>query len=171
MFPIQINLTPAECYQAATCGIQRSLRAISRGSKHRLDSIGGWNQHIEGAAGELAAAKALGVYWPASVDLFQAADIQAFGRGLEIKTNLSRPEDGDLMVHQTPAPKPDTVYILVRGQIPTFNVIGWIRGSQLTAQHVRTLAAGHSVFIVPNAELNRFPIPTLAEDFFHDLEF
>ena len=158
MFPVTVNLTPAECMQAATCGIQRQIRALSAHYQSIIVGTNQWVGHIEGAGGELAAAKALGAYWPASIDSFKEPDFQFLGHGIEVKTNLTRPADGDLMVHANIPPHPRTVFVLVLGKMPTFNVMGWIWGAEL-GPYKRTLSAGHDVFCVPPAKLNQYSIP------------
>lgn len=165
MFPIQIHLTPSEIYQAATCGMQRNIRALTRGYDRGWAHMNPWASHIEGAAGELAVAKALGVYWPASLTSFKGADIQIQGGEIEVKLNLTRPDDGDLMVHTTSDVEPHRIYISVLGTIPTFRVMGWIFGWQLLRpEFLKTLKDGGNRYVVPPSALNTFPIPTGKKD-------
>ena len=64
---MRVELDGAEMMMAAQVGIRRHVAALVRGlpDRHGLDSSknDGWRIHIEGAAGELAAAKALDRYW------------------------------------------------------------------------------------------------------------
>ena len=59
---MHIMLEPYEFTLAAQVGLRRQLEARTRNLRERFGQEGpGWNDHIEGACGELAVAKALGV--------------------------------------------------------------------------------------------------------------
>lgn len=98
------------------------LRACKSKADGRADARGfvgpGWDQHIEGACGELAVAKALGRYWSGSVDAFDACDLP----GLQVKTTAHA--NARLLI----APDADDGhrYVLVTGMAPRYRVCGWI---------------------------------------------
>jgi len=73
-YPITLNWY--EAAMAAEVGKLRYLSALKnkRMGRHGFDG-GEWGEHIEGACGECAAAKFLGVYWDGSVDCFDKSDV------------------------------------------------------------------------------------------------
>jgi hypothetical protein len=160
-YPVEVILTPSECYQASMCGVQRTLKSLSRQAQHRVKPVDPWGVAIEGAAAELAVAKTLGLYWDASIDTFGRPDIISEPHELEIEVKLnSGRADGDLMVLALSIIRPDTIFILVVGMLPTFKVVGWARGEfVMHYSHRHTMKAGHENYIVPQALLNKFPIP------------
>jgi len=152
------------------CGVQRRLKSLSRASAHRFENRNPWGNDIESAAAELAVAKALGLYWDASIDVFGRPDLVCESRGVavEVKLNSAR-DDGDLMVLASSPIEPETIFVLVTGALPAFRIVGWTRGEYVkTFGERRTMAAGHENFIVPQSMLNHFRIPmkgTFDDDF------
>lgn len=118
---IEVRLTPIEVAVAAMVGVNRQNTAIRDGRPDRHGFEGpGWNVHIEGAAGEMAVAKALGIYWPCAVNTFKMPDV---GR-LQVRTRSDKKYD--LIVRHCDSPH--EVFVLVIGRVPTFEVVGWIKG-------------------------------------------
>ncbi len=77
---------------------------------------------IEGAAGEIAAAKALNRYWHGSVNAKKSEpDV-----GHNIQVRATKHLNGSLII--TDSDPDDQIYVLVIGSRPNFNVVGWIRG-------------------------------------------
>lgn len=118
-----VTLNWYEAAMASEVGRLRQLSSIKRQSPdaHGFDGVG-WSEHIEGACGELAVAKYLGVYWDGSVDTFTANDLP----GLQVRTRSShrwelivRPDDDDA-----------TRWVLVTGRCPAYRVRGWIHGRE-----------------------------------------
>lgn len=117
----EVTLTWHECAMAAVVGNLRYLSSIKQGRVGRHGFSGGkWTEHIEGACGEYALAKYLGVHWDGSVDAFDRADV---GR-LEVRTR--RRHDWDLIVRLDASDS--SPFVLVTGSAPQFRVRGWIRG-------------------------------------------
>ena len=97
-----ITLSQRELSIAAQVGCARHIAAISNGREnaHGLGKANAWNLHIEGCAGEMAAAKALGYYWTPSVNTFKiGGDI---GEAIQVRTRskhtyelIIRPDDRD----------------------------------------------------------------------------
>jgi hypothetical protein len=73
---IKVTLTGGELIAASIVGAYRHIAAIvgARKDAHGCDGDG-WEKHIEGACGELAVAKTLRMYWPATVNTFAAPDL------------------------------------------------------------------------------------------------
>jgi hypothetical protein len=123
---VKVTLTNSEVLSAAIVGARREIRAIYDGQPEQLPRKLHWGGHIEGAAGELAYAKATGQYWPAYVGPLDGHDGDV-GPGVEIKTQDSttapltlRPPDQQKHGEAT--------FVLVTGRIPDFVIVGRIYG-------------------------------------------
>jgi hypothetical protein len=153
---IEVRLTPSELLIGAQVAVMRRIKSISRGGteKHGLNRDP-WDANINGALGEIAAAKALGRYWDASVDVFGRADLPAnelFGLdGIQIRTMgkgyfdlLVRPSDTD-----------SDVFILVTSeQSPVFLVHGWTTGAEAKQQRWLDAKGGRvAAYFVPQSHL------------------
>lgn len=117
---VLITLTWLEVVQAATVGLMRRIK------NQQLETPGAngipaeapvWDVDIEGACGELAAARALGLYWSGAAGVAKLPDV---GGSVEVRTAaqgrlILRPDDPD-----------DRRFVLVIGRVPTFDVCGWI---------------------------------------------
>jgi len=127
---IEVTLTWAQAASAAMIGLHRNMRAMKEGRVHRADSRAmndysvenAWTNHVEGAAGEMACAKALNIFYPATINTFGAPDIAR----LEVKTRLKH--NYELRIFRD-SPDEDA-YVLVTGRIPTFRVWGWLWGHE-----------------------------------------
>jgi hypothetical protein len=118
-----VTLTSAEIMQAAMVGSMRQATNLRDG---RRDADGfegeGWSEHIEGAAGECAVAKALGVFWSGRLGILHEGDV----RRIEVRTR-SR-EDYQLILKRRDPD--DRQYVLVRGKCPSFTLVGWCWGHE-----------------------------------------
>jgi hypothetical protein len=119
-----VTLSKQELSIAASVGCARHIAAIFSGREdaHGLGKVDGWGLHVEGAAGELAAAKAMDRYWCPSVDTFKHGGdigdtIQVRMRSRHTYELIIRPDDRDC----------DT-YVLVIGVAPCFHARGAIVG-------------------------------------------
>lgn len=147
--PVRVSLSWHEVSFAAQVGITRQLHALR---DSRPDAFGrgaeeGWSDHIEGACGELAAAKALAIYWEPTVNTFKTGgDV---GRH-QVRTR-SR-SDYQLLVRQSDPD--DALFILVRGRAPSLTVVGWMRGRDAKrAEWSKTHGGRPAAFFVPDDEL------------------
>lgn len=124
---MNIQLTKSEFFQAAQVGLMRRIASRARCLSHQYglqDSPTAWGLDIEGACGELAAAKAIGVYWHGSINNWTLPDIT--GRwSIEVRTTarqsgrlIVRPEDSD-----------ESLFVHVTGLAPAYTVHGWISGA------------------------------------------
>ena len=147
--PVQVALTLAEVHFAVTTGAKRQLEAMRMGLKDRYGAkpSEAWGIHIEGAAGEMAVAKALGIYWQAGVNTFHDPDVG----DLQVRTRSRH--DYELIVRENDNDKAD--FVLVTGRIPTFQVIGYIRGRDAKrSEWLRTHGGRAPAYFVPQAALN-----------------
>ena len=121
---IEITLTEQEALQAAIVGVQRHYRCEIRGSKQmhgfetaQIDSLA---NDVHGAGGEIAAAKALKLYWPATVDTFDKPDI---GENTQVRT--AQKDNYCLIIRETA--KDHEIYVHVTGRLPFYKVWGYIK--------------------------------------------
>ena len=118
---VSVRLTNREMAMGAECGIMRNIAAMA---DDRCDQYGfaeefGWNAHIEGACGEVAAGKIMGRFWSPTVNTFAAPDI---GRHIQVRTRSRH--DYDLPIR--PKDKQEHLFVLVTGKAPLFMVRGYI---------------------------------------------
>lgn len=115
-----VRLEPYECQMAAFAGMQRQTSCLNTPDSHGFvgDEGQGWNIHIEGAGGEIALAKALGMYWSGSVNTFKVGgdvgELQVRTRSQHYYDLILRPDDRD-----------DDLFALVTGLMPNYLVRGW----------------------------------------------
>ena len=124
-----VSLTPAELSIGSTVGLQRQLKCLqnSRTGKS-LENYeenwgspgkkGLWGNSIEGALGEFAVAKYLGLY-PSGIAGKDSTDV---GEHYEVRT---RPHPLDELFLKK-RDKKDKYYILVIGSYGIYNLKGWI---------------------------------------------
>jgi hypothetical protein len=118
-----VELLWHEVLMAATIGVARHLSAMrgNRPDLHGAQSAeNGWQLHIEGACGEMATAKALGMHWSGSVDTFKVGgDVGS----LQVRTR-SNPLF-DLVIRDSD--RETDVFVLVTGSCPVYGVHGWFQ--------------------------------------------
>lgn len=124
-----VKLTPEEAYTAICVGGRRELKAIHEMRKDRQKwkkPRQGFQQHIEGAAAELAVAKHYNRYWSGlPLDTWSLPDV---GFELEVKLRTDWEEYPDLNIKVTD--KDEKKYLLVHGKIPNYWLIGWCFGHE-----------------------------------------
>jgi hypothetical protein len=151
-----VHLTWHELTLAAHVGVRRHAEALRQQlpDAHGREGHDGWSDHIEGACGEMAAAKALGVYWTPTVNTFQIG-----GDVGELQVRTRSKSDYELLVRD--ADKTGSIFILVRGLAPVFDVVGWLRGGDAKRPEWRKGHGGRPpAYFVPDAALQ--PIDSLA---------
>src|SRR5262245_42023430 len=120
----EVTLDWYELMLATACGGLREFEAQRLGAQHDppLDANGrGETNHVVGACAELAVAKFLHSYWFAGINCFGEPDVWP---NVEVRYTFKK--DGGLFVRQRD--KDDRPYVLVRGAIPRFEIVGWIMG-------------------------------------------
>lgn len=121
----EIKLEHHEISLGAITGVRRQIMCLKRRGTAGHDSVKrGWQDHCDGAIGELAFAKYLGVYWGGSVGTFLTVpDVAAY----EVRTNAAH--WGDLIIRERDKAD-ETAYVLVLSHaIPTFTMAGWMTGA------------------------------------------
>jgi len=128
----RVNLIESECLLCAQVGVMQEVSALF-GPQDR-NRYGGdihetWKSHIEGAAGEYAVAKFLGMHWDFSVfrgdDFRKKPDVGPYqvrqAERHHYRLTLRKGADTD---------KPDVPFILVTGTMPNYRVRGWVYGRE-----------------------------------------
>lgn len=145
----KIDLEWHEVLSCATIGVQRRIESQRKGLKDRpgfqlVNEV--WDLDINGACGELAVAKALGMYWPASINSFHKPDLEG------IQVRLSRSERPYLIVQKNESP--EDKFVLVTGTVPHFRVIGWAFGRQVkNPLHLTSFQGRPEVYALPLSQL------------------
>ena len=135
MTPIVQQLTWFEFDMAAAVGLRRQVEAMRDSRANRRQArANDLLLHVIGACGELAAAKACGVFWDGSVNVSSArGDI---GPGWQVRTAYKQP--GSLIVR--PRDPDGAVFILVFAEsMQRLLVHGW-----LTAHEARLIGTLHT---------------------------
>jgi hypothetical protein len=119
---LAVTLTNAEMLTAAICGARRGVQGRVKGRRHRWNSQSDraqWDDDIEGSGGELAVAKAFGMY-PTGMggDAPEPGDVGP----LEVRTTPRH--DGRLILH--PDDDDNRLFVLVTGSMPNYVIRGWI---------------------------------------------
>lgn len=147
-----VLLSRSEMRIAADVGVLRQLGALDRPDAHGLLGSG-WNEHIEGSLGEMAFAKALGVYWAAPINTFkEGGDVGAF----QVRTRSN--DNYDLLVR--PTDRDEDIFVLVVGQRGIYRVVGWLYGRECKRpEWLKTYGGRPPAYFVPQEALR--PISTL----------
>lgn len=146
---IPITLTRPELLLGAQIGSLRHIAAVKDGRRDQHGFTGdGWGIHIEGALGEIALCKALGIYWPATVNSFGKADAL---RDVQIRTRSRN--DYDLIVRD--GDKPHERFVLVTGLHGNYMIRGWILGAEaMQPQYRATHGDREEAYFVPAIALS-----------------
>lgn len=116
---IIVTLTDEEMLQGARIGVTRQLENLKADLKDRGGKKGageGYGLHVVGAQAEIAAAKALNVYYHETI--FAAPDIV----GCEIRS--TEYANGNLILHDSDIDKPRAILVTFHKNI--FTLCGWI---------------------------------------------
>lgn len=153
-----ISLTPSELAYAAWVGVSRNVEALRDQRQQTYGSTGdnAWTLHIEGAAGEMAAAKALDLFWNAPIGTYRrGGDIGA----VQVRTRSQH--SYELIVR--PDDRPDDVFVLVTGRAPRYRVPGWITGREaMQPEWLHEHGDRPAAYFVPHAALH--PLSTMTHD-------
>jgi hypothetical protein len=120
----KIVLGPAAMLVAAGVASLRQAQnlAFGRRDKHGAptDPAEAYRIHLLGAAGEVAVAERLGIFYDGALGRMQAADVG------HVQVRTTKHSHGCLILH--PEDPDDDVYVLVTGDPPSLRLVGRIRG-------------------------------------------
>lgn len=146
---MEVTLDKFEMIQAGLIGVIRQAESISRKHRNKFappeDPFG---IHVLGSMGEMAAAKALGMYYGGTVNQFKKPDI---GELYQIRT--SNKPDQPMVVRDGDAD--DEVFIMVTGPAPTFTLKGWLWGKEAKKEkYIRNPGGRGPAYFVGQDELH-----------------
>lgn len=148
--PTAIKLLWYEVAMGSEVGRLRQVGSIAKGASDAHGFSGaGWNEHIEGACGELAVAKALGVYWGGHVNNFTGPDLVHPRGNIQVRTAGAH---GHLIVR--PGDSATDIWVLVTGKAPNYVIHGWILGADAKKpEYLKDWSGRPPAYFVPPAEL------------------
>lgn len=146
-----MTLTDYEMAMASNAASLRNIAALKRGWESKIGNGNHWENHIEGACGEVAVAKVMGKYWGGSINTFkQGGDIDSTGWEVRTRSN----HDYDLIIRDSDPD--DRVFILVTGKAPCYRVWGWIGSTDARREEWRKDYGGHgAAYFVPKESLKQ----------------
>jgi hypothetical protein len=155
----EITLSASEMAFAAFSGVARESanRAHGRGRAGGFTKSG-WDAHIEGACGECAVGKCLGVYWPPGMGTMKGPDLL---HCIEVRTTPGH--NYRLPVKRTDPE--DRWFVLVTGIAPVFFVRGWIGPDEARRDEWWDDTIEYPNWMVPQSALH--PIGTLLDAIHH----
>lgn len=167
--PVTVTLTPWQYKACVDCAAARMATSNEAGwdhaSTYRRTYLERTAEEIVGVCGELAAARALNVFWYPSVNTFHA--VSDLPGGIEVRSTTKTTGRVSLIVRDNDPV--DRVYVLVTGEPPDMNVVGWISGADARSDEFRCNPNGdRPAWFVPVSRLA--PINVLAEDIITDRE-
>lgn len=117
-----VILTESEIILAGSVCVQRYAQNLSRGKKemYGAEDSRGFQYMMDGALGEIAVAKWLGLYWNGQVGNLLAADVGS------IQVRATRRAPPDLILH--PRDKDEDVFVLVGLTGNQAIIFGWCLG-------------------------------------------
>jgi hypothetical protein len=118
---LDITLTLQEMSLAGKVGVARQISCLHKKMRdaHGFDGKNGFEIAIQGVGGEIAAAKALNVYYPPTVDTFQVGgDV---GDHIQVRTGVYQ----NRYLILRPNDRTKGVFIGVSGRMPNYVVHGW----------------------------------------------
>lgn len=146
---IAISLTWHEVLLAASVGTMRQVQNLKndRKDKYGADPDNAWTPHIEGACGELAVAKYLGVFWNGALGNLGADDVGNFQ--VRRRTRM----DWDLLIQ--PDDDDNDAFIAIVGKLPKLYICGWMMARDAKRQEWWADKSGKNrpAFFVPQSAL------------------
>lgn len=132
---------------AAAVGARRRIRSMREGRRERYaPELGdGWSRDVQGAAAEMAYAKAVDVYWGGDIDGFRRPDVGRY----EVKH--TEHENGHLTIPLDESP--ESVLALVTGVAPRFVIRGHALARDVMRPEFLRRFPERSVYWVPQSAL------------------
>lgn len=147
----EVKLNPAEFAFAETIGKMRQGEALRLGlpDRHGAQKEDGLRIHCVGAAGEIAVAKALGVYYEPTVNTFkEGGDVGPY----QVRTRLRHKYE--LLVRDGDRSEDAFVLVTREGREATFRVHGWLHGGDAKRSDWYHAHGGRDfAYFVPQLEL------------------
>lgn len=129
---ITVTLSRTEVKIAYLVGTTRRNISLAHKRNSRRDfTPSGVTNDVEAVGAEMAVAKTLNLYpdWAPVEGEVPTFDLKWKGFQIDVKSTVY--SHGNLLV---PNPRPDVIYVLVRGTIPTYTIVGAISGVAVKQQ-------------------------------------
>ena len=153
-----IRLTVEEYGRAIQAAYERWSTATRAGRQDILCDRGwsvAFEAHLTGAIGELAVAKAIGVYAPLHVNQFRGMQAD-LGKDIEVRHRRSR--EHQLIIRE--GDSDERKYVLSRGTPPEIELVGWISGKDGKRKEFLADYGNYGMaYFVPDSNL--YPMETL----------
>ena len=146
IYPLNINLTSAEIIQGSIVGITRQIQNMQDNRKpaYGAGNKKDWQLNIEGALGEMALAKHLGLFW--SKGNLGGSDVGEF----EVRTT-TKPSNR-LILHDKDSS--DAIFYLLTGVNGKYVIRGWIPGGEgKQKEYWSDPQTGRPAYFVPQKNL------------------
>lgn len=129
----RVRLEWYEILQGAHVGVMRKVECIRQGKKdaHGAHYERDWTVDIEGAIAEVAAAKALGMFYSGSINTWKQPDL---GRNIQVRyCRRNNGHDPHMVIR--PSDKDDEIFVLVSAaeKPEEYIVHGWIQAKEAKA--------------------------------------
>ena len=145
---MRVHLNWYEVLYGAYVGVMRKVQSLKDGGLGSRHSGNPWDRDIEGALAESAVAKALGIYFPASINTFKAPDL---GKNYQVK----RTGDYNRCLIVRPGDNDDEIAILDVGKTADHELVGWLRqGDAKTDKYKANPNETGEAYFVPIADLH-----------------
>tara|TARA_R110000803_G_scaffold27196_1_gene63649 strand:- start:1355 stop:1825 length:471 start_codon:yes stop_codon:yes gene_type:complete len=153
--PIKLNTN--EVQLARQLARERSTSNRKNGNSNRKHGPqSDETTELDGVGGEIAFAKALNLY-PDLKDYPGKHDMVIAGKTVDVKT--TRYPFGHLEVSTDKTPGEVDIYALVTGEMPEYNIVGWMCGDRLMRKkRLYTHRSGSKVYRASQDELKKFEV-------------
>jgi hypothetical protein len=139
--PLEITLTWHQYGLALDVAGRMRLSAVARNHTDRYTGPDGLptpvDTQVNGALGEIAAAKALNRFWGGLLNVGKAPDLPP-----DIEVRYNTPARGGQRIKDhlrvRPNDNPTYRYVCVVGEYPTFYVVGWLYGHEAQQEPYQT---------------------------------
>ena len=126
---VEISLSEPECRLATYVGKIRNKMSMETKVNKRRDPLqSDEDMNIQGMGAELAVAKYLNIYPELSPTKGELPQHDLLFGNMKIQVKRRDRTNLDLLVHSL---REDVVYVLVYGQLPKFQIVGMISGSEV----------------------------------------
>lgn len=148
---MKVKLEQWEMQLGAMAAIQRQTENLLLGRRpaHGAGTKNDWQISVEGCLGEMAVAKALGMYWSGK-GIFRGGDVgdyQVRTAGQDHYRLILHPEDPD-----------DAIFFLVTGRNGEYIIKGWIRGVDgKRDEYWADPVGGRAAYFIPQTALTSLP--------------
>lgn len=161
-----VELNELELVLGGLVGVMRAAAAICRHRQNRakgIDETNRWTRDVEGALGEIAAAKALDLFWAGAAGAdYRATKAEGGDVGrLQVRLRIASCLDQTkrLIIQERDNAGDD--FLLVVGRAPTYRLVGWHNAGEAKRHPEWIQNPGNygEAWFVPQANL--YPLSTL----------